>query len=208
MREDKRCSVVNHWLVPCLHHVYPFINFPHFSGCVAEYWGMFRRQELHKFTTDPGCFILLLGRDGSEGLDLSFVTHIWFVEPLWDRSLESQVEARAWRMGATESVCVETLVAESTIEETMESAKKSDFDFAPAAPGKKSIENQARLHFYLQNLKLITNAATLGFASGAKHNKRLNAAEAEAPATKKQKRSGERMPVRFQEEEEFEVNVN
>ena len=44
------------------------------SGCIAEYWGSFRRRELQKFTYDEKCVCMLLGKDGSEGLDLSFVT--------------------------------------------------------------------------------------------------------------------------------------
>jgi hypothetical protein len=44
------------------------------TACVSEYWGAYRTQELKKFTQDPECFCMLLGKDGSEGLDLSFVT--------------------------------------------------------------------------------------------------------------------------------------
>eukprot|EP00980_Cylindrotheca_fusiformis_P011952 scaffold2830_cov131-Cylindrotheca_fusiformis.AAC.73 len=46
------------------------------SGCIAEYWGSYRKKELHKFIYDTKCFCMLLGKDGSEGLDLSFVTHM------------------------------------------------------------------------------------------------------------------------------------
>ena len=46
------------------------------SGCIAEYWGSFRRKELSRFIHDDTCFCMLLGKDGSEGLDLSFVTHM------------------------------------------------------------------------------------------------------------------------------------
>ena len=44
------------------------------AGCVAEYWGQFRSEELLKFSKSNDCFCMLLGKDGSEGLDLSFVT--------------------------------------------------------------------------------------------------------------------------------------
>lgn len=44
------------------------------QACVSEYWGRYRTTELAKFTRDPECFLMLLGKDGSEGLDLSFVT--------------------------------------------------------------------------------------------------------------------------------------
>lgn len=47
------------------------------GGCIAEYWGSFRRKELHKFIYNSKCFCMLLGKDGSEGLDLSFVTHMY-----------------------------------------------------------------------------------------------------------------------------------
>jgi hypothetical protein len=44
------------------------------TACVAEYFGKYRTEELHRFTVDAQCFCLLLSKDGSEGLDLSFVT--------------------------------------------------------------------------------------------------------------------------------------
>jgi hypothetical protein len=63
---------------------------------------------------------MLLSNDGSEGLDLSFVTHIFFLEEVWDKSLAEQAVARAWRMGAKGRVEVETLVAKNSVEETMQ----------------------------------------------------------------------------------------
>jgi SNF2 family DNA or RNA helicase len=90
------------------------------TACVAEYWGKYRVPELHKFVHDPACFCMLLSNDGSEGLDLSFVTHIFFLEEVWDKSLSDQAVARAWRMGAKERVEVETLVAKNSVEETMQ----------------------------------------------------------------------------------------
>ena len=89
------------------------------SGCVAEYWGRHRTEELYRFTHEPDCFCMLLSNDGSEGLDLSFVTHIFFLEEIWEKSLSDQAVARAWRMGAKGRVEVETLIAENTVEETM-----------------------------------------------------------------------------------------
>ena len=86
-----------------------------------------------KFQTCPGkaqrdgawqrrhfdCFVLLLGQDGSHGLDLSFVTHIFLMESIWDTSLEAQVIARAHRMGSRTSVLVEQLVARDTVDEVL-----------------------------------------------------------------------------------------
>lgn len=94
------------------------------AGCVAEYWGRFRSKELIKFFKSNDCFCMLLGKDGSEGLDLSFVTHIFFLEEVWDKSLESQAVARAWRMGASGHVEVETLIAKDSVESMMAELEK------------------------------------------------------------------------------------
>ncbi len=47
---------------------------------------------------------------GSVGLDLSFVSAVFLMEPLSDPALEAQVVARAHRMGAARPINVETLV--------------------------------------------------------------------------------------------------
>ena len=56
-------------------------------------------------------YLLLLCEDGTHGLDLSFVTHIFLVHRLADPSLMSQVVARAHRMGCDKhkGVTVQTL---------------------------------------------------------------------------------------------------
>ena len=56
------------------------------------------------------CGILLMDESGSVGLDLSFATHVFLMEPLADASLQAQVESRAHRMGAVQPIHVETLV--------------------------------------------------------------------------------------------------
>ena len=54
--------------------------------------------------------MLVMDESGSVGLDLSFTTHMFLLEPIPDRSLETQVVARAHRMGAISTVHVECLV--------------------------------------------------------------------------------------------------
>ncbi len=56
-------------------------------------------------------------RDGSHGLDLSFVTHIFLMDTIFDESLENQVVSRAYRMGAVCPVVVEQLIMSETVEE-------------------------------------------------------------------------------------------
>lgn len=52
------------------------------SGCIAEYWGRTRDQELERFAKQNDCFCMLLGKDGSHGLNLQFVTHIFFLDEI------------------------------------------------------------------------------------------------------------------------------
>ncbi len=52
------------------------------------------------------------GKDGSHGLDLSFSTHLFLLEGVWNSSLESQIVSRAHRMGATGSVKVREFCVE------------------------------------------------------------------------------------------------
>ena len=117
-------------------------------------------------------------------MDLSFVTHIFFLEQVWDLSLERQVIARAWRMGAKGEVHIETLVAKNSIEETMllleeKSRKERKGDttkgsattdmihkFSFVTKDKKSLEyQQAKVHYLLNSLKLIADTSTIGFGT-------------------------------------------
>lgn len=71
------------------------------------------------FQHDAGVGVLLMDETGSVGLDLSFVSWVFLMEPLGDASLQAQVTARAHRMGASQAVHVETLVMKGTAEEHM-----------------------------------------------------------------------------------------
>ena len=140
------------------------------AGAVAEYWGSYRKQELRKFQLQRDCFCMLLGKDGSEGLDLSFVTHILFMEEVWDKSMENQTVARAWRMGATGEVHEQTLVARDTVEQMMAEMelKLSDTTSGRGMDDDEVEQNQrasmseyqrAKLVHLLKNVKLIRPVA-------------------------------------------------
>lgn len=51
--------------------------------------------------------VLMLKEDGSTGLDLSFATHIFLLDPIKDPALRNQIISRAHRMGATGPVQVQ-----------------------------------------------------------------------------------------------------
>ncbi|KAH7481863.1 F-box protein [Phytophthora ramorum] len=75
-----------------------------------------RIKNLKKFRSKSNLNVLLLSSLGSHGLDLSFVTHIFLLEEIWDKSVEMQVISRAHRMGASASVVVEQLWMRGTVE--------------------------------------------------------------------------------------------
>jgi SNF2 family DNA or RNA helicase len=126
------------------------------TACVAEYFGSHRKQELSKFTNDRDCFCLLLTKDGSEGLDLSFVTNVIFLEEIFDKAVGDQVVARAWRMGAVARVTIETLVAQHTIEEII-GAQTQPCDDREGKNSSAVRGDQQRLKSLLQSLRFITD---------------------------------------------------
>lgn len=78
-----------------------------------------KKKSLAVFQHDPNCMALVMDGSAALGLDLSFVTYVFLMEPIWDRSLEEQVISRAHRMGASRPIHVETLAMRGTIEEQM-----------------------------------------------------------------------------------------
>jgi hypothetical protein len=75
---------------------------------------------LASFRRDPHVSVLLLNRAAAEGLDLSFVSLVFVMEPLDNASLEQQVVSRAHRMGQRNAeVRVEVLAMAGTAEETL-----------------------------------------------------------------------------------------
>jgi SNF2 family DNA or RNA helicase len=124
------------------------------GACVADYsYGGTRSQELHKFIHQPECFVMLLSKQGSVGLDLSFVTHIFFLNSVFDKSLEAQVVARAYRMGATGPVHVEVLIANNTIEELMVQIKEGESNQSESSL--ETNETRAKVHQLLTGASLI-----------------------------------------------------
>ncbi|KAI9906649.1 hypothetical protein PsorP6_004638 [Peronosclerospora sorghi] len=85
-----------------------------------------RMEQLMRFREDPNVNVLLLTEVGSHGLDLSFVTHIFLMDEIWDKSLEQQVISRAHRMGASQAVVVEQLWMRGSVESQMWRPRKAD----------------------------------------------------------------------------------
>ena len=80
--------------------------------------------------------VLLMDAVGAVGLDLSFASYVFLMEPIADRSLEEQVISRAHRMGAVAPVVVEVLAMKGTVEEEMLKASQ----LSPAVTANASSE--------------------------------------------------------------------
>ncbi|XVE86168.1 hypothetical protein DITRI_Ditri18aG0014200 [Diplodiscus trichospermus] len=90
-----------------------------FAGMYSPMHSSNKMKSLAMFQYDDSCMALLMDGSAALGLDLSFVTHVFLMEPIWDRSMEEQVISRAHRMGAARPIHVETLAMRGTIEEQM-----------------------------------------------------------------------------------------
>lgn len=90
-----------------------------FVGMYSPMHSINKMKSLAVFQQDASCMAVLMDGSAALGLDLSFVTHVFLMEPIWDRSMEEQVISRAHRMGATRPVHVETLAMRGTVEEQM-----------------------------------------------------------------------------------------
>ncbi|BAT93390.1 hypothetical protein VIGAN_07234200 [Vigna angularis var. angularis] len=90
-----------------------------YAGMYSPMHSSNKKKSLATFQHDSSCMALLMDGSAALGLDLSFVTHVFLMEPIWDRSMEEQVISRAHRMGASRPIHVETLAMHGTIEEQM-----------------------------------------------------------------------------------------
>lgn len=106
-----------------------------------------KMKSLKRFKEIPECTVLILDGSHALGLDLSFVSRVYLMEPIWDSSVEEQVVSRAHRMGASQPITVETLAMRGTIEEQMIAIKESIVK--SGSSGKESAE------YYLQQLDFV-----------------------------------------------------
>lgn len=77
-----------------------------------------RTNNLAEFSNFPGGVTLIMDlRLASHGLTIISATRVYFINPVWQRSIEAQAIKRAHRIGQTKDVYVETLVLKGTLEE-------------------------------------------------------------------------------------------
>lgn len=118
----------------------------------------FAQRSISKFAEDRSKQILLMNtRQGSVGLDLSFVEYIFLMEPVWDASVELQITSRAHRIGSKKDIYVERLVMRNSVEHEM--LKELDSQLQAGSPGialEKAQKDLSRCRSILRNLKPVT----------------------------------------------------
>jgi hypothetical protein len=113
--------------------------------------------------------------------------HIFFLEEVWDKSLESQAVARAWRMGAGGHVEVETLIAKDSVEslisdweKKVSSTRTKNENESGSSSATSATEFQlAKRNFLLKNAKVIKPSTE--FARSNKTTKRKLIEQGSAP---------------------------
>ena len=61
-----------------------------------------QQAAVHRFSLDPDMGVLLMDSVGSVGLDLSFVSYVFLMEPVADKSMEDQVWRIRYQWGGRE----------------------------------------------------------------------------------------------------------
>lgn len=95
----------------------PYILYANFIGSEQ------RANNLKKFANHSpsrGGLALIMDLSlAAHGLTIIAATHVYFISPVWQRSVEAQAIKRAHRIGQTKEVFVETLILRGTLEEEM-----------------------------------------------------------------------------------------
>lgn len=85
-----------------------------------------RSSAIDKFTTiSTGHALIMDLKLASHGLTITAATRVYFLSPVWKRSVEAQAIKRAHRIGQTNPVHVETLILKGTLEEEMFKRRES-----------------------------------------------------------------------------------
>lgn len=79
-----------------------------------------RAERISQFTeTEGSCTLIMDLKLASHGLTIISATKVYFLCPVWKRSMEAQAIKRAHRIGQTQPVHVETLILKGSLEEEM-----------------------------------------------------------------------------------------
>lgn len=80
----------------------------------------------HNSAVNGGVTLIMDLKLASHGLTIISATRVYFLNPVWQRSVEAQAIKRAHRIGQTNEVYVETLVLRGTLEEEIYRRREQD----------------------------------------------------------------------------------
>ena len=85
-----------------------------------------RSKYLESFNKDQSTRVLLMDlKQAAHGLHAARASRVFFINPVWNPSIEAQAIKRAHRIGQSKPVFVETLVLEGTVEDQMLQRRKA-----------------------------------------------------------------------------------
>lgn len=79
-----------------------------------------RDREVRRFHREAACCVMILThRAGSVGVNLTAADHVFFLEPMLSRAVETQAIGRAWRLGQQRPVIARRLYVRGSVEENV-----------------------------------------------------------------------------------------
>lgn len=92
----------------------------------------------------------------SKGLDLGSANHVYFMDPIFDSSLELQALKRAYRLGQKKEVFVTRVVMKDTFEDEMLKRREElEFQSSSDSAGKSGAWNDERMRHFISHPKFV-----------------------------------------------------
>lgn len=137
----------------------PFILYANFIGTVQ------RANNLKNFadhdTSQSGITLIMDLKLAAHGLTIISATNVYFLSPVWQRSVEAQAIKRAHRIGQLKDVFVETLILRGTLEEEMYRIRSRDVKLegneamqASSETGNRIIDNE-EIRNFVENFRFL-----------------------------------------------------
>lgn len=121
----------------------------------------------HQADSLGGITLIMDLRLASHGLTIISATRVYFLSPVWQRSVEAQAIKRAHRIGQTHEVYVETLVMRNTLEEEIYRRRERDEPHQEKSDGSRQyvIDDTGMQQFILKHWFLPTEETEREYAS-------------------------------------------